>query len=141
MVFFKRNFVLYYSAEDIASCHFRKIQNMKHKSLQECVPVGCVPPTLVAVTGCVQGVYIPPCPTPLATPLHPTPLCHTPLHHTLPFHNTPLPKCMLGYTPRVDRVTDGCENITFPQLRMRAVINITWHYFLSFLWQKQRVIT
>ena len=34
-----------------------------------------------------------------------------------------LPQCMLGYTPPethtplVNRITDACENITFPQLR------------------------
>ena len=32
------------------------------------------------------------------------------------------PRCMLGYTPPpVDRITDTCKNINFPQLRLRAV--------------------
>ena len=32
------------------------------------------------------------------------------------------PRCMLGYIPPpVDRITDTCKNITFPQLRLRAV--------------------
>ena len=27
----------------------------------------------------------------------------------------PLPHCMLGYTPSVNRMTDTCKNITLPQ--------------------------
>ena len=37
------------------------------------------------------------------------------------------PGCMLGYhpppSPPVDRITDTCKNITFPQLRLQAVKN------------------
>ena len=40
------------------------------------------------------------------------------------------PRCMLGYIPPppVDRITDTCKNITFPQLRLREVTN-TLHYY------------
>ena len=32
-------------------------------------------------------------------------------------------QCMLGYTPPpVNRITDRCKNITFPQLRLQTVM-------------------
>ena len=45
------------------------------------------------------------------------------------------PRCMLGYIPPVDRITDTCKNITFPQLHLRAVINVCAHN-----WTAKRVI-
>ena len=56
----------------------------EHYLKQECIPVGCVPPALVAVTGCVWGVY-----APLSS--------HFLSSHPLPLH--PLSKCMMWYTP------------------------------------------
>ena len=61
---------------------------------QECIPVGCVPPAAVAVGGSPSG----------------TPRDQTPPG---PGQNPTLP---------MNRITDTCKNITFPQLRLRAVI-------------------
>ena len=35
---------------------------------------------------------------------------------------------MMGYPLPVNRITDTCKNITFPQLRLRAVINEWFKY-------------
>ena len=35
--------------------------------------------------------------------------------------------CPGGYTPPVNRITDRCKNISFPQLRMRTVIKDMGH--------------
>ena len=40
--------------------------------------------------------------------------------------DTPPPSQMLGYIPPVDRMTDVCENITFPQLLLRTVTTSGW---------------
>ena len=103
---------------------------------QECIPVGCVPSTAAAVSTVMHmppAMHPPTMHTPFTThapsqtgPLHPTcsplphmppfamhaPLCHT--HPPLPMH---APLC---HTP-MDRMTDTCENITFPQLLLRTV--------------------
>ena len=74
----------------------------------ESIPIGCVPPASVAIS----GVFTPRSLTPVHT--HPV--------HTVQVHArilTPLPKCMLGYTPCGQIHT--CENITFPKLRLRAL--------------------
>ena len=68
-----------------------------HYFKQECIPVGCVPPTAVAVMG---G-------SPPGTPRPGTP------------------------SPFVNRITDTCKNITFPQLCLRAVINLVFDFVLS----------
>ena len=36
---------------------------------------------------------------------------------------------MLGYSPPVNRMTDRCKKITFPQLLLRAVITKIWQNF------------
>ena len=59
--------------------HGAKLISLK----QECIPVGCVPPTSVAVVG--EGV--------VDTPRQTLPWADT------PWANTPLPHCMLIYTP------------------------------------------
>ena len=41
---------------------------------------------------------------------------HAPLCHAHPFHHA---------CSNVDRMTDACENITFPQLLLRTVITYT----------------
>ena len=61
---------------------------------QECIEVGCVPSAAVAVRG--GGV----CPEDVS-------------RGGLPWG---------GVHPPVDRMTDACENITFPQLLLRTVI-------------------
>ena len=64
-------------------------------------------------------------PPQLCNPLPHTPLClHPPAMHAPPpathapftMHAPPLP-----HMPPVDRMTDACENITFPQLLLRTV--------------------
>ena len=62
---------------------------------QECIPVGCILPALVATTRCQY-------------PGTPGTQDHT-------------PQIVSGITPSVNRMTDTCKNITFPQLRLRAV--------------------
>ena len=61
------------------------LQMAKHSCRQQYIPVGCILTSSMAA----WGECTPPIHTPLST--------HTPAH-TTPVH-TPLPKCMLGYTP------------------------------------------
>ena len=79
---------------------------------QECIPVGCVLPAAVAVRG--GGLHQSP---PTASGTRPPPRTRHP----------PGPD-----TPPVNRITDTCKNITFPQPRLRAVIrfhmNICSHH-------------
>ena len=155
----------------------------KNTCIQECIPVGCVPPAAVAVTGGSppqpprsrhppQSRQLPwpdppqlppwvwawtrsPSISPLAVGLDQIPLnfplgcgpgdppghiplnfplgcgpgnlqgmlgCHPPprwdlLQGMLGYHL----QCMLGQHPPVNRITDTCKNITFPQLCLRAV--------------------
>ena len=44
-----------------------------------------------------------------------------------------LPQCMLGYThsPWAELLTHACENITFPQLRLRTVVKRRFFFILS----------
>ena len=112
---------------------------------QECIQVGCIPTTSVAILGvsakgvsavgvcpagvypggclpggCPEGVYLGVSAHRGYTPSgsrgrHP----HCMLGYTPPAH------CMLGYIPSpVNRMTDRRKSITFPQLRLRAVITI-----------------
>ena len=94
---------------------------------QECIPVGCIPPTCclylpacTAPRGCTcpggvyppRGVYLPmglPARGVLAQGGVPAPGgCTCPGGCTWP-------RCMLAYTPPVNRMTDRCKNITLPQ--------------------------
>ena len=75
---------------------------------QECIPVGCVPPTAVAVGG---GLHHAP-PREQTTPDQAPPQTGTPREQTPPRSR---------HSP-VNRITDTCKNITFPQLRLRAVM-------------------
>ena len=65
----------------------------------------------------------------------PPPTTHTPAMHTPPGHTCPpamhaatthplphMPPLPCTPPPTVDRMTDACENITFPQLLLRTVI-------------------
>ena len=63
----------------------------KKLSQQEWIPVGCVPSAAVTVSGCLPRRCLP--------GAHPWGL----------------------YTFLVNRMTDRCKNITFPQLRLRTV--------------------
>ena len=65
---------------------------------------GCLPRD-----GCLPGGWQTP-PTQCMLGYSPLPC---PVHAGI--HTTPT-QCMLGYTPPLDRMTDACENITFPQL-------------------------
>ena len=62
----------------------------KNMCKQECIPVGCVQPAAVAVS----------------------PATHAPLPRTAPTTHMPL-----RHARPPNRITDTCENITFPQLR------------------------
>ena len=67
---------------------------------QECIPVGCVPSAAVAVYwGCLPGRGV------SAGGVYPS--MHWGRH-----------------LPPMDRTTDRCKNITFPQLRLRTVIHV-----------------
>ena len=60
--------------------------------------------------------------------------------------HTPLAQCRLGYThlPPVNRITDRCKNITFPQLRLRTVrMNTSFllHLFLKLMHMTLRMGT
>ena len=97
---------------------------------QECIPVGCVPSAAVAIGGGSAPVHaeILPggvCPSAcwdtaqgVSAPVHAEilPGGSAPVHAGI-LPRVCVPQCMLGYTPPVKRITDACENITFPQLR------------------------
>ena len=77
------------------------------------------------------------CPPATHAPCHTCPLpcmpptMHAPLHHTCPPFTTHTPMVPLA-TPTPDRMTDACENITFPQLLLRTLKmtnNPAQHYF------------
>ena len=82
---------------------------------QECIPVGCVPSTAVAVSGggCLPGGGGVVC-----------------LGGCLPRRGV-----HLHHPPTVGRMTDACGNITFPQLLLRTVItNKSTFLFLNVVW-------
>ena len=87
-----------------------KIEQLK-MFLQECIPMGCMPPASVTVSGRGEGVS----PGGSVCPGGCTSPC--PLH---PWIHLPTPS-----TPR-EQNTDRCKNITFPQLRLRAVKKRLW---------------
>ena len=82
---------------------------------QECIPVGCILITSVAIS-CIHAPlpsmpplpHMPPC---CAHPCHTCPLpCTSPAMHALLLpHTPPCHTC----PPPVDRITDDSENITF----------------------------
>ena len=101
-------------------CHLT--DDATHPS-KEVIPVGCVPPTFVFLLGRVYLRY----PTPDTLPLIPytqipTPIYPTPRYPTL---STTLDTWDMGpeipYTHSTDRMTGSRENVSFLQLRWRAV--------------------
>ena len=106
---------------------------------KECIPIGCVPPTSVAILGCVWQTppgQTPPHRNPLGRHPTPSPWADTPWADFAPGQIPPPGQytptqlhvgiltpahCMLGYTPWTEEMTHACENITFPQLLLRAV--------------------
>ena len=86
----------------------------QHYCWQVCIPVGCVPSAAVAILSCharpspLPCMYLPPC----------TPLCHTcpPRYTCPPTMHTPM---------WTEFLTHACENITFLQLLLQAVIILT----------------
>ena len=97
---------------------------------QECIPVGCVPPTSVAVSVSLVSAWwrgevvvdttrqTPPG----RHPLRQTPPGQTSPRQTPPLGRHPLPHCMLGYTPTpVNRMTDRYKNVILPQTSLGAV--------------------
>ena len=93
---------------------------------QECIPVGCVPSTAVAVSPAMHtpshAPTLPHMPPPPATHATPCP------HHAHPCHAHPPP-------PPVERMTDACENITFPQLLLRTLIIKAQGWIQDFLYE------
>ena len=85
---------------------------------QECIPVGCVPPTAVAVRGAISTRHSPP-----SRSRTPPPWSMHPPDQAPPGPGTPRDQTLREQAhPPVNRITDTCKNITFPQLRLRAVI-------------------
>ena len=85
----------------------------------------CMPPPPVSNHACPREQ---PC-MPLGATMH-TPsgaTMHAPPGATTHASATPPPPPATTHAPAVDRITDTCKNITFPQLRLRAVksLNIT----------------
>ena len=118
--------------------HFKHVnwrRLRKNNSLQECIPVGCVPPAVIAVFPAKYApchAHIPATHAPChAFPLPHMPPMHTPLHHHTcplpcmpppchisPHHACPLPHMTPDmHAPLMNRMTDRCKNITLPQLR------------------------
>ena len=98
---------------------------VKSSKIQECIPVGCVPSAAVAV----GGVY-----TRHPRDQTPPPSRHLPgsRHNPPPRSKPPGTKPPGVGTPPVNRITDTCKNITFPQLRLRAV-KIIWKFSFEHL--------
>ena len=135
----------------------------KYIKIQECIPVGCILPALVVVSGggvclermsawgcqgqgvcvrgclprkgwcvqrgrgvCLEGVSASGCLirggcTPLGRHTH-SPWAdtgHSPGKH--PSGHTPMPIACWDTSP-INRITDRCKNITFPQLRFLAIV-------------------
>ena len=95
-------------------CTFKNgTANMKE---QEYIPVGCVPPASVATSpASMPPTMHAPCHTP--PPCTPRLPCMPPATHGPPLWMPPATQP----PPPVNRITDRCKNITFPQLRLRAV--------------------
>ena len=102
---------------------------------QECIRVGCIPSAAVAVSP-ARHACMPPC---HVCPHH-TPRAMHALHHACPpaTHAPPIPckppsathaplPCMppsATHPPAVNRITDRCKNIAFPQLLLRTVTKL-----------------
>ena len=71
---------------------------------QECIPVGCVPPASVVVGGCLLMTDGGVCPGEGVSAWE---------------VYTPCPLHAMIHPPWTEWLTDGCKNITFPQLRLR----------------------
>ena len=94
---------------------------------QECIPVGCVPPASMVISmgrgvsarggGCPPGVCVQEGVDPETDT--PCPRCRHPLdpEADTPWTQRPTPPTY------VNRMTDKCKNIAFPQLRLRPVKN------------------
>ena len=55
----------------------------------------------------------------------------TPLWAETPWTETPLDRDPLDRDPPVNRITDRCKNITFPQLCLRVVIKFPWYMLVQ----------
>ena len=136
------------------SCHAHPLPHMPPATH---VPLPCTPPCHACPpTTHVPGMHTPPCmplchacSLPCSPPWHAYPLCHvchpatppptmpTPCHACPSLCRPPLPctppatHAPLSRTsPPVNRITDTFKNITFPQLRLRALIS----FWYSHLW-------
>ena len=130
----------------------RKAMEQKGRGKQECIPVGCVPPAHWPSGGSPwqEGGE--------GSPLQGGLLGRGEVYHvTYPIMHLMLPVCclltnwdpiavqLLIYSagarhagippPPVNRITDTCKNITFPQLRLRA-LTINGHLMILFCSQK-----
>ena len=112
---------------------------------QECIPVGCVPPAAVAVLGGLHQTPRWEQTTPLdqAPPMtrHPTGTRHPPRAGTFqeqasPWEQAPPTPRSRHPLPPVNRITDTCKNITFPQLHLRAVMKRTIYQLVLVLGYK-----
>ena len=111
----------------------KKLCIRKHKTEQECIPVGCVPPSAVAVGGvCLSACWDPHLGVGLETnpprcgPGDPPPQGQTPqlgpgdLQGMLGYHHPPWRPATRHAgipSPPANRITDTCKNITLPKLR------------------------
>ena len=89
----------------------------EQQTKQECIPVGCVPPTLYILGGVSDT----------DPPGQRPPWTETPCDRDLPWTETPVTETPLGQNPSPDRIppltetnllpgqTDACENIALPQ--------------------------
>ena len=87
---------------------FSAYTRLPTNSTQECIPVGCVPSTAVAVS---PATHVPP-PYPRTAMHVPLLPCVPPSCHTGPYACPPM---------WTEFLTHACENITFPQLLLRTV--------------------
>ena len=152
------------------------MKTIKIPHRQECIPVGCVPSAAVAVSPATPPHHVCPLPLPCmpllpctTPPRHTSPdthallpctppAMHTPTTHALHHawipamhascHACPLPHTPSHHTclPPVDRMTDACENITFPQLLLRTVISkhrllftVTGHHGVPWIYSGTRM--
>ena len=137
-------------------CHACPLPHMPPPTCMH-APLPCMPPHAMHVPAlcapllcmslhhaCPPGTHAPHhahpchmCSLPHTPPAMHAPLCHEcPLCHACPLPFTP---------PPVDRMTDACENITFPQLLLRTVIrraalhccdSVRDRYDCTWLWTK-----
>ena len=141
----------YLAPYDVSKCdgyiwHFRQRPTMIIHWKQECIPVGCIPSASVTISG--MGCLPRGCPPRGCSPREvsawgclprgclpggclPSRVClGVCLGVCLPRGCTPPAHRMLGYKqPPVNRITDRCKNITFPQLHLRNVISKGVHLY------------